>query len=122
MIVKLWFYVLALIVFAPSISIADEQGQSYGLGSNSCAEFARSYAADPSVTDDLYFTWAQGFMSGLNLSAIAYKVPYRKIDGSNMLGQKIQIRSYCDAHPLVAYAVAVFDLYQSFPAALSSNQ
>ena len=63
------------------------EGQGYGLGMHSCSEFARSYAANPSVTEDLYFTWAQGFMSGLNLMLQVNSSRARNLSHSGMISQ-----------------------------------
>jgi hypothetical protein len=37
---KLWFPLVVLIAAAPSIANAAEVGQSYGIGTHSCGEFA----------------------------------------------------------------------------------
>src|SRR5438309_1041020 len=100
-----------------AISISGVVAQGYGLGMRSCGEFAHAYASNPAVAEDIYFTWAQGFMSALNLDAVANRRPYRVINGNDMATHKIEIRSYCDAHPLVAYSSAVFALYSRLPAA-----
>ncbi len=47
----------------------------------SCGEFTKAYASNPGLVEDAYFTWAQGFMSGLNLEAVASGRPYRVING-----------------------------------------
>ena len=80
------------------------------------------YIVNPSATEDIYFTWAQGFMSGLNLDAVANRRPYRFINGNDMLAQKIEICSYCDAHPLAQYVAAVVDLYNRLPPAPSNSK
>jgi opacity protein-like surface antigen len=107
-------------VFAVAISggaRAADPGQGYGLGMESCAQFAKAYADNPTVTEDLYFTWAQGFMSGLNLEALANNMSYRVLNGTEMAAQKVQIRSYCDRHPLAQYAMAITNIYNGFPSA-----
>jgi hypothetical protein len=105
----------ALIAVAFNIPAAAAQG--YGLGVHSCAEFAKLYAGNPKVAEDLYFTWAQGFISGLNLSSTAGTGVYRDVEGTyaQMAAQKIRIRSYCDEHPLSQYLSAILDLYNSLP-------
>ncbi len=112
---KLWFPLMVLISATPRTSNAVEARQSYGIGTHSCGEFAKSYVANPTVTEDLYFTWAQGSMSGLNLAALGNNFPYRDLNGEDMISHKTYIRTYCDAHPLSANAMAVITLYSSFP-------
>lgn len=119
---RLYLSFLVLIAVMGRPVTAAETGQGYGLGMHSCAEFARAYAANPTVTEDLYFTWAQGFMSGMNLMAIAMRLPFRNIDGNGMAIHKSRIRSYCDAHPLAPYAAAVSTVYESFPPMRGSSR
>jgi len=73
---KLWLPLMVLISIVPSTSIAAE-GQGYGLGMDTCGEFAKSYAANPKVTEGIYFAWAAGFMTGLNMMAVVDKMPWR---------------------------------------------
>ena len=114
---KVWIAFLAMIALAPTFpdpAIA----QGYGVGIRSCAEFAKLYTSDPSTAEDIYFTWAQGFMSGLNLASAANTGMYRSIEGTpaGMVAQKLRVRSYCDAHPLAQYLSAIMDLYNNLPA------
>ncbi len=95
-------------------------GQGYGPGMQSCGEFSRLYATNPTATEDLFYTWAQGFMSALNLSFVSTTRAYRFIDPDGMAGYKLRLRSYCDAHPPSQYVQAVMDLYNSLPPAVSN--
>jgi hypothetical protein len=97
-------------------------GQGLGPGMQSCGEFSRAYATNPTVTEDLFYTWAQGFMSALNLSFVSTTGAYRFIDPNGMAGYKLRLRVYCDAHPPSSYVQAVMDLYNSLPPALSTPQ
>ncbi len=97
----------------PFAASTQELGASYGIGVHSCAEFAKSYAANPTVTENVYFAWVEGFMSGLNLSAISHKAPYRILEPGDekMRYYMLYIRSFCDNHPLSPYYGAVTALY-----------
>jgi hypothetical protein len=108
---------LCSLAVAVVFNAAPVDAQGYGVGLRSCAEFAKDYSLVGERAEDVYFTWAQGFMSGLNLDAVANRRPYRLINGNDMATQKIQIRSYCEAHPLVQYVAAVVDLYSRLPPA-----
>jgi hypothetical protein len=113
---KGWVFFLTAIATASSFhGVAGAQG--YGVGTHSCAEFAKLYTSNPSVAEDIFFTWAQGFMSGLNASSWAEIGTYRSIEGtpSEMAALKIRVRSYCDVHPLAQYVSAVLDVYNSLP-------
>src|SRR5208282_6818979 len=106
---------IALLGGISSAAFAADKAPGYGVGMHSCAEFAQAYAADPTTAEDLYFSWAQGFMSGVNLAYVTSTGSYRYINGNEMLSQKSFIRSYCDAHPQAQYSLAVMDLLNSFP-------
>jgi hypothetical protein len=97
-------------------------GQGHGPGMQSCGEFSRLYATNPTATEDLFYTWAQGFMSALNLSFVSTTGAYRLITPDGIVGYKLRLRSYCDAHPPSQYVQAVMDLYNSLPPAVSTPQ
>jgi len=105
-----------LIAAMPSVAMAQTPvGEGFGVGMRTCADFARDYVANTTAAEDVYFTWAQGFMSALNLTASANQGVYRLIDGTAMPTYKTQIRSFCDEHPLAPYVAAVIDLMKSLP-------
>jgi hypothetical protein len=39
-----------------------------GAGSSTCADYTQEYRRDPDTANNLYFSWAQGFMSGQNVA------------------------------------------------------
>jgi hypothetical protein len=114
----------SLSLFALSVAAAlsvcgHAKAQSYGLGVKTCGEFSKSYASDPATMENVYFFWAEGFLSGLNFMAEANKMPGRTIAGTNesMTSYKSHIRDFCAQHPLATYYEAVLDLYDSMPSA-----
>ncbi len=99
---------LALMSF-PGLASGAEKAGWIGPGTVSCAEFGRAYRDDPKNTENLFFSWALGFMSGLNTELLG-----RGETDLNQLSidkQKELVRSYCEKHPQAAYFAAVFDLY-----------
>jgi hypothetical protein len=38
----------------------------WGVGAKTCGIFASNYLINPKLADDVYHSWAQGFMSGIN--------------------------------------------------------
>ncbi|HTZ67021.1 MAG TPA: hypothetical protein VMB83_06075 [Roseiarcus sp.] len=112
-----WIYFVGVIAITAIDFPAAANAQGYGLGTRSCAEFAKSYASNPAVTEEFYFTWAQGFTSGVNASTWAETGTYRDIKGTlaDMAAQKLRIRSYCNSHPLAQYPMAIMDLFNSLP-------
>lgn len=86
---------------------------SAGAGLMSCSIFAKAYEQDPNTTEQFYFAWAQGFMTGVNAPRIA---PQQKnLGGMSTPDQKRAIRMFCETHPLRDYSDAVFELWQSLP-------
>jgi hypothetical protein len=87
----------------------------HGVGVTSCAEFARLYQGSPEYTELTFFSWGQGYMSGLNISAMGQGFLARDLAG-DLAQQKQDIRRYCANNPLKNYVDAVFDLYSQRPA------
>ena len=45
------------------------RGDTMGAGVSTCGRFAEAYRRNPNRAEEFYFSWAQGFMSGLNAAA-----------------------------------------------------
>jgi hypothetical protein len=76
----------------------------------SCAQFAKNYASDPERTELIYFSWAQGFMSGYDFAEMREKQPYFDLNTSSADEQQRSVREFCNAHPLATYIDAVLDV------------
>ena len=95
---------------------ARSQGVVRGAGTTSCAKFADVVRNYPDEAERAYMYWAQGFMSGMNLSL--YFIPDSKrtdlsdsrFDTSD---QMVHLRSYCDQRPLSDYMSATLDLWKT---------
>lgn len=94
---------------------AAEPANMKGAGVRSCAQFATDYKKSPNIAEAMYFEWAQGFMSGLNVAHNADKTPLRDLDGIARVEQEGFIRTYCDSHPLKEYLWAVHALFFELP-------
>jgi hypothetical protein len=81
-----------------------------GPGATSCAEFAKMYQADPVHIETIFFTWAQGYMSALNMIVLADHRPARELAG-NVVDQKRALRNYCADNPLKNYMDGVVEFY-----------
>jgi len=104
---KGFLLVLAFLSFS-SLSSAAEKSAWQGPGTVSCEEFNKAYHRSPE-NETLFFSWALGFMSGLNTDLL----PNRATDLHKlpMETQKEALRTYCNAHPRAAYFEAVFKLF-----------
>ena len=89
-----------------------EVGTIAGAGWVPCAEFEQRYQQSPQATENYFYAWAQGYMSGVNQASLLGK---KNIRGWRTEQQKQHIRSYCDEHPLANVVVAVQDLYEKLP-------
>lgn len=95
---------------------ANAQSLAAGLGAATCAQFAQAYAADAS-SESQYFSWAQGWLSGLNSSAFGKcgkGLTTWDLGAVPADVQKMAIRQYCWAHPLDQYARAVVSMRSWF--------
>jgi hypothetical protein len=63
-------------------------GVVMGAGMTSCAEFAKEYRQNPESTESIFFSWAQGFMSGTNLAFLALKKPMHDLNAWSIHDQK----------------------------------
>ena len=74
----------------------------------SCADVAAALQQHPE-DENLCFSWAQGFMSGLNTDLL--KRGETDLNGLPLDAQKQFIRSYCHDHSRAPYFEAVFKLF-----------
>ncbi|MGO8920470.1 MAG: hypothetical protein ACLQJR_31635 [Stellaceae bacterium] len=108
---------LSACVFLTGGAASAQQPKDYaemGLGVNSCATFGAMYKNDPSAAETAFFTWAQGFMSAMNLVLLGRDhEPSTNLALWDRERQRQHIRSYCAANPSLAYDEGVFDLFDS---------
>ena len=92
-----------------SPATAARQYQSMGAGTRSCAVFARTYKEKPKSADMIYFSWAQGYMSGVNIAAGINNKDYRpaNLNAMTVAAQQRFIRDFCDRNPLKDFREAV---------------
>jgi hypothetical protein len=97
---------LAIIFLIAQLDIAQavEMG-TMGPGSSTCAEFADKMRNNPEIVEPYFFTWAQGYMSGLNGSLPLTK--QRDLAAKSIDEEQSFIREFCDQRPLVRYMRAV---------------
>src|SRR5687768_5009634 len=86
-----------------------------GAGVSTCGTFASHYKSSPEFYENYYFTWAQGFMSGLNAHFGNVTSEVRDLNAKSTEDQARAIRDYCDKHPLQIYIEAVRANYFSLP-------
>jgi hypothetical protein len=101
---------LALVLMAFAVqSLAAGKAGWIGPGTMSCAEFTAAYRQHPQ-DENLFFSWALGFMSGLNTELLQHGET--DLNGLGLDKQKQFIRTYCKDHPRSPYFEAVFKLFE----------
>jgi hypothetical protein len=102
-------YALAItLTLLPIQSAAAEKAGWSGAGTMSCADVAGALQQHPE-DENLFFSWAQGFMSGLNTDLL--KRGETDLNGLPLDAQKQFVRSYCRDHSHAPYFEAVFKLF-----------
>lgn len=86
-----------------------------GAGSISCAEYGKEYQRDPAETNNLFFSWAQGFWSGMNVAQSGANKKMRNLAGLTISDQLDRLRLFCDQRPLLPFAAAAKITYEDFP-------
>jgi hypothetical protein len=108
---KLRAALFGVFLLAPGAAVAYP---AQGVGSVSCAEFAKMYQGDPDNAELVFFSWAQGFMSGLNMAAMAGEKTTRDLAGAGA-DQKRALRGFCANNPLKNYMDGVIEFYGKLP-------
>jgi hypothetical protein len=109
-----------LVLFGTTVW-AKEEKISSGVGTTTCGKFAETYRNSPEAAEAIYFVWAQGFMTGRNSAYAMQKQDMRDLNAITPSEQQTWIRTYCDAHPLTYYFIAVLDLFQNLPSIPASK-
>ena len=105
--VRNYAFAIALTFFPPQVLAAETAAWS-GSGTMPCAEVTETIQQHPE-DENLFFSWAQGFMSGLNTDLL--KHGETNLNGLPLDAQKQFVRSYCKEHPHAPYFGAVFKLF-----------
>ena len=91
--------------------VAKEKMAVIGTGGISCGKIVADIKDNQSIAN-FYYSWAQGFLSGLNFN-------YGEADGSDLsdhAGQKLWLENYCNENPLHNYLMANMELWTTLRA------
>jgi hypothetical protein len=86
-----------------------------GLGLVSCAVFAKEYGNSPDYAETMWFSWLQGYMSGMNAVLKFNGQARRNLGGVTPEEKKQFVRRFCNAHPLDYYITGAKLLFLSLP-------
>jgi hypothetical protein len=83
-----------------------------GAGAISCAVYGQDFKRDPLDFGNFFFSWAQGFMSGLNTRHFGtHDTTDLQPASYPPDAQERFIEGYCDQHPLATFVDAVMMLW-----------
>jgi|GEM_PF-2435238 len=89
-----------------------------GVGSATCAQYAELVRLDPQRTHNMFLTWAQGFMSGLNVPQLEGRRYVELLPPSYPAqAQSRFLSGYCDHHPRDKFFDAVRALWNELQTA-----
>jgi hypothetical protein len=104
--------VCVLITVGEAFAQQPEAGMM-GAGSSTCADYLQAYRRDPASANDLYFGWAQGFMSGQNVAHD--KNPMHNLNALPVSTQLDFLKRFCEQKPTALFALAAQYLFNALP-------
>jgi hypothetical protein len=94
---------------------ADAASDIYNLGKSTCGKYLEQKRDDPQHADDMFYSWANGYVSGMNEALASAGQPRHDL-GAKSAESKVQfIQDYCKEHPLGDYLSSVLALIRSLP-------
>jgi len=87
-----------------------------GVGAQTCGQFANLYRRAPNAVETTYFSWAQGYMSGINMMRVGTDGASQNMASISVEAQQRMLREYCNERPLADFIEAVNHLYWKFSA------
>lgn len=89
-----------------------------GPGTYTCEKFMTDRKNQPRVAEQIFYIWAQGFMTSQNMSTFSKTANglkgYKDLDG-NPEEHQATIALYCAKNPTKLFVWAVVDLWSSLP-------
>src|SRR5215472_7972217 len=79
-----------------------EPFSTMGVGAQTCAQFVAYYRAD-AASEQRFFDWAQGLMSGINDALEDTVGKYRDLNSMPIAQQKEILKAFCISHPTAKY-------------------
>ena len=111
----------ATVVLVTMASLTAQTGRAdsafAGVGSASCSQYAELVRLDPQRTHDMFLTWAQGFMSGLNAPQLDERLYVELLPARYPAPAQTRFLSaYCARHPRASFFDAVRALWNELQA------
>jgi hypothetical protein len=100
-----------LLLLATEASAAEAGFAAMGAGTTMCVRFNEIYAKDPVLAETIYYSWATGYISGLNEALILQGRPTRNMQSIPIEEQKRLLRGLCRSQPEQRYQTGVRALF-----------
>ena len=110
------YRILFIVVLVSTGSVAAHATRLYGLGAQTCATFDTQYRNQPALTEVVYYSWYQGFLSSTNLALHADGKRPVDYDATVAITQDDEgfLRDYCALHPDQQFIRAVLQLIKNY--------
>lgn len=86
-----------------------------GVGLVTCAVYGKEYGKNPEYVEAIWFSWLQGYLSGLNAILKVTGHARRNLDGVTPEEKKEYLRRFCNENPLDYYIAGAKRLFLSLP-------
>lgn len=85
-----------------------------GLGTTMCSDFTQMHRViDAKGADNRFYSWAQGYMSGLNAVDEKATGIGRDLSSVPVAEQQRYLREFCERYPTTIYLIGVRELWQT---------
>jgi hypothetical protein len=100
---------MAVVLLMTTFSISNANALEYeGAGLQLCSAFTQDMRKDPKFGEVFYFSWAEGYMSGVNVAKWNDQHAFRSMPANQ---QREFIQDYCNKNPNDKFFKAVYSLY-----------
>jgi hypothetical protein len=94
---------------------ADAASDIYNLGKSTCAKYIEQNRVDAQHADDMFNSWANGYLSGMNEAVASLGQPRHDLGAESAEAKVKFIQNYCKEHPLGDFLNSVLALMRSLP-------
>lgn len=111
-------YQLATLAWLLTLGVASASPpvpDTAGVGLATCAVFGKEYSNNPEYVEAIWFSWLQGYLSGMNAILKLNGQARRDLGGIPSDEKKQYLRRFCNEHPLDYYITGAKRLFLSLP-------
>lgn len=111
------FLLVVILMFCDINAFAAKPFEMAGMGNIRCSEFVQALERDEKTTMPAFFSWAQGFLTALNLSRSQRNLSTRLLgsDDFSLDKQFDFLMNYCTDNPERSFMAASINLYKQLP-------